>query len=617
MAEKSPHLQQKLQQLPDKPGVYLMKDAEGEIIYVGKAQSLKNRVRSYFQNPAGLDAKTAALAAKIADLETVIVGSARDALILESQLIKEHRPHYNVRLRDDKHYPYLQLTLTEDFPRLLIARRAKNDGNRYFGPYINSTAMRQAVKVISEIFPLRSCKTMHKGQRACLNAHIGRCLAPCEGKIGQMEYAGLVQQVILFLQGKTKELCQQKRKAMDEASQMLDFEAAAHYRDQLLALQEVQKQQHLDRSAAGGNYDAVAVVNKKDQAVAQVFFVRQGQLVGKEHFFLLNADMVSEAALMSRFVQEYYGEGENSLPLICFNHLPEDNELLQQIFSEKSKRKISFMRPQRGDKRSMVQLAEKNAYLVLDQYLQAKERQADINAVAVEDLRQALGLSKSPLRMECYDISHLSGTNMVGSMVVFINGAPSPQHYRRFRIKEVEGNNDFACLREVLSRRWQRGLRERAEGKEPLDFGIFPDLLIIDGGKGQLSSVCQELADIGIVDINIISLAKENEEIFLPGQKEPLLLPKDSPALQLLQRIRDEAHRFAVSYHRQLRGKSQIASQLAGINGIGPKRQQNLLQAFGSVERIKKASIQQLAAVPGMNKKMAQLLWRYLHPDNE
>jgi excinuclease ABC subunit C len=609
----SDHLRQKLADLPDKPGVYLMKDDEGVIIYVGKASSLKNRVRSYFQNPAALDAKTAALVSKIVDLETVVVDSARDALILESHLIKEHRPHYNVRLRDDKHYPYFQLTMTEEFPRLLVARRAKNDGNRYFGPYINSTAMREAAKLISEIFPLRSCKTMRKRHRACLNSHIGRCLAPCEEKISREEYAKIVEQVILFLQGKTKELCRQKKKAMQEASENLCFEEAARYRDQLAALEEVQKQQHLDRSFQGGNYDILAVVVQDDQAVTQVFFVRQGKVIGKENFFLLNANMVDKASLMSRFLQEYYGEGENSLPCIYLNHLPEDADLLEQLFSEKCGRKVSFVVPQRGDKKNLVDLAEKNAQLILEQYLQAKDKQSEKNALALEDLRQALGLDKTPTRMECYDISHLSGSNMVGSMVVFICGAPSPKHYRRFRIKSVADNNDFACLREVLSRRWQRGLKERAEGKEPLDFGIFPDLVIIDGGKGQLSSVCEELADIGIVNVNIISLAKEQEKIFLPHCKEPLCLPKDRPALQLLQRIRDEAHRFAVSYHRDLRAKAQVHSQLEEVPGIGQKRLKSLLRTFGSLERIKKASFYQLANAPSMNEKAAATLWQYLH----
>lgn len=607
-------LQQKLQELPDLPGVYIMKDAGGSIIYVGKATSLKSRVRSYFQSPAGLSPKTIALVSKIADLETVVVDSPADALLLESNLIKEHRPYYNIRLKDDKHYPYLQLTLNEDYPRMLVARRAKNDGNLYFGPYSSPAAMNKTVMLIKNIFPLRTCsgKAWKKEQRACLNAHIGRCLAPCEGKISKEEYAELVEQVTLFLQGKTKALSKDIEKEMKEASAELRFEEAARLRDQLQALQEVQKQQVLDQSGKGGNYDLVAVAVKEEQCVVQVFFVRQGKVVGREHFFMLNAEEGQEAVLLSRFLQEYYGDGTSAPPDIYCNHLPEEAGELAELFSAKAGRRISFSVPQRGDKKRLLNLVEKNADLVLFQTINSRERQEEKNARALEALRLELGLKSAPSRIECYDISHIQGSSTVGSMVVFINGVSAPKYYRRFRIKQVEGINDFASLQEVISRRWQRGLEERAKGLGSFDFGNFPDLMVIDGGLGQLSAVCEKLKELGAGKTAVISLAKRQEEVFIPGRSTPLLLPLDSPALQLLQRLRDEAHRFAITYHRNLRGKSQTASALDEIPGIGPKRRQSLLAVFGSLKAMQKASLDQLKHVPGMTDKAAKQLYDYL-----
>jgi len=612
--EINERLRQKLRELPDLPGVYMMKDAGGSIIYVGKATSLKSRVRSYFQSPAGLSPKTAALVSKIADLETVVVDSPADALLLESNLIKERRPYYNIRLKDDKHYPYLQLTLNEDYPRMLVARCAKNDGNLYFGPYSSPAAMNKTVMLIKNIFPLRTCsgKAWKKEQRACLNAHIGRCPAPCEGKISKEEYAELVEQVILFLQGKTKALAKNIEREMKEASQYLRFEEAARLRDQLQALQEVQKQQVLDQSGKGGNYDLMAVAVKEEQCVVQVFFVRQGKVVGREHFFMLNAEEGQEAVLLSRFLQEYYGDGTSTPPDIYCNHLPEEAAELAEIFSAKAGRRINFSVPQRGDKKRLLNLVEKNADLILFQTLNSRDRQEEKNARALEALRLELGLKSAPSRIECYDISHIQGSSTVGSMVVFINGVAAPRFYRRFRIKQVEGINDFASLQEVISRRWKRGHEERAKGSTKLDFGNFPDLMVIDGGLGQLSAVCEKLKELGAQKTAVISLAKRQEEVFIPGQSTPLLLPLDSPALQLLQRLRDEAHRFAITYHRNLRGKSQTASALDEIPGIGPKRRQSLLAIFGSLKSMQKASLDQIKHVPGMTDKAAGQLYEYL-----
>ncbi len=616
-----PGLRQKLLQLPAQAGVYLMKDAQGRVIYVGKAASLKSRVRSYFQSPHLLTPKTAALVEKIADLETIVVDNPRQALILESNLIKEHRPHYNILLRDDKHYPYLRLTASEDFPRLVVARRAKNDGDRYFGPYVSSKAMNQAVHLIQKLFPLRSCrsKTWPVNHRACLNSHIGLCLAPCAGRISREEYGAMVEQVALFLQGKTKEISRQVERAMEKASEELRFEEAARLRDLLQALDQVQEQQQLDRSSRGENFHVLACAIGEDLGVMQIFFVRGGKVVGREHFFLTNLVAGEESQLTARFLWEYYGAGDQIPGQIFLNHLPpaEEREELEALLGESAGHKVSLSVPQRGDKRRLLHLVENNAQLVLEQQLQSRDRQERQAAEALEDLRQALGLERAPARMECYDISHFQGSYTVGSMVVFQNGRPAPKLYRHFRIKTVAGVNDFASLQEVLRRRWQRGLREREAGKEPLDFGVFPDLLVIDGGKGQLSAVCETLAEIGAGKVDIISLAKEEEEVFRPGESRSLRLPHDTPALQLLQRLRDEAHRFAITYHRQLRKKGQVASVLDAAPGIGATRRKNLLKAFGSLKHIQAATVEELAHAPGMNEKVAAQLYDFLHEGEE
>ena len=611
----------KLKDLPDLPGCYIMKDVAGAVIYVGKALSLKNRVRSYFHGAH--DPKTEALVENIADFETVVVTSEADALILECNLIKEYQPYYNILLRDDKHYPYLCLTLSESFPRLIVARRTKNDGNKYFGPYVSAGQMRYAIQIIRDIFPLRTCsgKDFRQGQRACLNVHIGRCLAPCEGRVSTEEYERLAVGVQQFLLGKTKELIHRTEQDMHRASQELRFEEAARLRDALLALNEVQHQQQLDQRDVNGNYDVIATASREDLAVVQVFFVRQGKVVGREHFFMSDAltagveDATNTATLLRRFLQEYYGGGEFMPRRLYTGSLPEDAELLQKIFSLRYGHKVEIISPRRGDKLRLVKLVRQNAQLTLDQRLNSRERQEQRAAAGLEQLRQELGLKRAPVRMECYDISHIQGSYMVGSMVVFLNGVASPKHYRRFRIKTLSQSNDFAALQEVIERRVKRGRAEREERKQLPDFGNFPDLLVIDGGKGQLSAVCQRLQELGEANFDIIALAKEEEEIFKPGCSGPVRLPYESPGLQLLQGLRDEAHRFAVTYHRKLRGKGQTASLLDAAPGIGPTRRKSLLKSFGSLQAIRRAALEELAAAPGMNKAVAARLYTWLRED--
>ena len=605
-------VQEKLKKLPDLPGCYLMKDSRGTIIYVGKAVNLKNRVRSYFHGAH--DPKTELLVANIADFETVVVQNEQEALILEANLIKQHSPHYNILMRDDKHYPYLRLTMNEDFPRLFVARRARPDGSKYFGPYPNAGAMHRAVEVIRGIYPLRTCKgkSFRKNQRACLNAHIGRCKAPCEGRISKEEYAALVEGVSLFLQGKTKSLIRREQELMEQDAAALRFEEAARHRDALRALEKVQARQQIDQGTGRGDYDLLAVAAAEDQAVTQVFFVRGGQVVGREHFFLTNAAPGMEPLLLQRFIQEYYGGGQFLPTALCCNYLPEDAALLADMLSAQCGHKVELTVPQRGDKRRLLRLVEENAALVLHSFLDSRQRREERSAAALEELRLTLGLPATPARIECYDISHVQGTHMVGSMVVFKNGVATPKLYRRFKIKTLDGSNDFAALQEVLERRWRHGWSEREAGRTD-NFAEFPDLLVIDGGKGQLSSVCERLREIGAQAPAVISLAKQEEEVFVPGQSAPLVLPRSSAALQLLQQLRDEAHRFAVTFHRELRGKGQTRSLLDDAPDIGPARKQSLLKCFGSLKNIKAATVDELAAAPKMTRAAAQELYAFLH----
>ncbi|MDO4581833.1 MAG: excinuclease ABC subunit UvrC [Bacillota bacterium] len=605
---------EKLKKLPAQPGCYLMKDAAGTVIYVGKAVNLRHRVRSYFTGSH--DGKTELLVANIDDLETIVVDSEAEALILESNLIKEYLPHYNILMRDDKHYPYLRLTLDEQYPRLLVARRAKNDGSKYFGPYPDVHAMRLGLGFIRDSFPLRSCsgKSWRAGQRACLNAHIGRCLAPCEGRVSAEQYRAVVDEVQMFLSGKTKELLKRQRQLMDEAAAELRFEQAARHRDIINGLTQIQMRQQLDVGERAGHYDVAAVAVAEGQAVAQVFFVRGGKVIGNQHQFFANAGSGDPAALMQSFFLDYYAGGDMLPPHIYVNALPEDKQPLEQLLAASCGHKPQISKPQAGDKRRLLRLAEENAKLLLSNQLNSEQRREQRNAEALERLRTLLQLPRTPQRIECYDISHIQGAHMVGSMAVALGGEIAPRHGRKFKIKTLDHSDDFAALAEVLERRWRRGREEREQGKTPLDFGNWPELLLIDGGKGQLSAVRERLDELGAGQVNIIALAKENEEIYTDAHGEPLLLPREDAALQLLQRLRDEAHRMAVTYHRQLRGKGQLHSELDDIEGVGPVRRQALLRSFGSLKNIRAASLEELAAAPKMNKAAALKLYAALHP---
>jgi len=614
-------LAQQLHDLPAQPGVYMMQDENGTVIYVGKATSLRQRVRSYFQQGAKENPKTASLVERVHFLEVVVVPSPVEALILESNLIKKYHPRYNVRLMDDKHYPYLKVSLEEDFPRLSVVRAVREDGNRYFGPYTSSAAMHTTERLIREIFPLRTCgnNEFYSRKRPCLNHQIKRCAAPCAGEISREDYRFMVEQVVLFLEGRTNDIVKKLRREMEEASLALRFEDAARLRDQLQAVELVQKQQQIDQGSQEDR-DIWGVAQAEDKSVAQVFFIREGKLSGREHFTLINTAAMPEQAVLEGFLPQYYSSSDFIPPEICLPNKVEDQAVLEEALSRYRGKKVSLLVPKRGDKKKLVDLATANARLIWEQTLKREKRQEGEAAAALEELRLVLRLPHSPHRIECMDISHIQGAYTVASQVTFLAGKPKKDLYRRYRIQTVEGVDDFASMREVVIRRLRRGLEERQALREgglaaaDAKMADFPDLLLIDGGKGQLSAVCDIMQAMGLGHIPVFGLAKRYEEIFAPGESDPIVLPLDSAALQLLQRVRDEAHRFAITYHRSLRQKGQVLSALDGVDGIGPQRRRALWKAFGSLEAMKKADLETLACVEGMNRRAAQALYEYLHP---
>jgi len=591
-------VEEKLKLLPDSPGVYIMKDAHGKIIYVGKAVILKNRVRQYFQSGKNHSPKVRAMVSKIEDFETILTGSEVEALILECNLIKKHRPRYNISLKDDKTYPYVKVTLQEDYPRALITRRILKDGARYFGPYTNVGAVHESLRLLRRLFPLRSCKRMD-AERPCLEYHIKRCLAPCTGLVDKAEYALMIHEVCLFLEGRTDVVEENLEGQMLAAAENLNFELAARLRDQLRAVRKISEKQNI--VTGSGDQDVIGMARSEFGVCVQVFFVRAGKMVGREHFLLSGGEEEDDAAVLTAFIKQYYNQAvfvprEILLPF----SLPEQ-KLLVSWLTQRKDAKVSLECPQRGTKRDIVKMAEGNAAKYLDDEA-ARLREANARTLgAVEELGRYLQLSKSPMRMECFDISHIQGSETVASMVVFEGGIPKKSDYRRFKIQSTEGKpDDFLSMREVTSRRY--GKAEPAE---------MPDLIIIDGGKGQLSSALEIIRGAGHLMVPVVGLAKQFEYIFTEGASEPVILPRHSQALYLVQRIRDEAHRFAITYHRKLRRKRNMVSILDHVNGIGPKRRQLLWNHFGTITRIKAASVEEMASIAGMTLPSAQAVYNF------
>ncbi|MBO8168445.1 MAG: excinuclease ABC subunit UvrC [Thermoanaerobacteraceae bacterium] len=601
-------LEEKLKHLPDKPGVYLMKDENGQIIYVGKARSLKSRVRSYFRGRKHQPVKVQAMVEKIADFEYIVTDTEVEALILECNLIKKHRPRYNINLKDDKHYPYLKVTVNETYPRVVVTRSLKKDGAKYFGPYTQAGAMREMLKLLKKLFPIRSCKqpTVDGKSRPCLNAHIKRCLAPCSGKVTPEEYREVVNELILFLEGKQERLVERLRERMEAAAVRLEFEKAAELRDQLQAVEKVMTKQKII-SSGQEDQDIIAFARGFNEACVQVFFVRQGKLLGRDHFFLEVTEEMTRTEIMTAFIKQYYSRVERPPREILLQEPVEEQKLLEQWLSEKRGSRVYLKVPKRGEKLKLVEMVARNALMVLQEEELSRRKKAMAGEQALLELQEQLGLSKLPRRIECYDISNIQGTNSVGSMVVFVDGEPRPDQYRRFKIRAVKGPDDFASMAEVLTRRFRRVQAEDTRGFENL-----PDLVIIDGGKGQLGAARRVMRQLGVASIPTFGLAKEEELLFAEGNPNPIRLPRDSEALYLLQRLRDEAHRFAISYHRNLRAKESKRSLLDEVPGIGPKRKQALLRHFGSVKRIGEATVEELSQVEGMTRKVAEQLHEYL-----
>jgi len=614
-------LEEKLKHIPAKPGVYLYRDSAGKILYVGKAVSLKNRVRSYFQPGAQLPPKTRVLVDKVADLDYIVTDSEVEALILEQNLIKEHRPRYNVLLKDDKSYPYLKVTLGDDYPRVMITRRHVKDGSRYFGPYTRVGAVNETLRLLKKLFPFRSCrkKEPEKRERPCLNYHIQRCLGPCCGLVDREKYRAMIREVCLFLEGRQEDLVRQLTARMEEAAERLDFEQAARLRDQIRAVGEVIEKQKI---ISGGfeDQDVAALAETFDEACVMLFLIRGGKLIGSEHFMLEGTEGLSRSEIITAFVKQYYNDA-GFIPgeILLSEDIGEEKPVIEAWLSDMRGAKVVLKTPRRGEKKKLVEMAARNALLALERARLEKGVERDEIAGALADLARGLGLEQPPRRLECYDVSNTQGAESVASMVVFEEGKPARDQYRRFKIRTVEGPDDFASLQEVLRRRFTRALEERELMKtgqlssREARFHLLPDLVIIDGGKGQLSAARQVMRELGFDRIPTFGLAKEEEQLFAEGRPDPIILPAGSRALHLLQRLRDEAHRFALSYHRKLRGKAGLKSLLEEVEGIGEVRRRELLKAFGSLAEIEKASLEELAAVKGMNKKAARAVYDFFH----
>ncbi len=598
---------EQLRQLPSSPGVYLMKDAEGNILYVGKAADLRQRVRSYFSASPKLPTKLQRMVARVRDLDFFVTNSDQEALILECNLIKRYRPYYNVRLKDDKTFPYIKINLNEDWPRVHFTRHLEEDGGHYFGPFASAKSVRQTLKVIKGIFPFHSCSRPITGtdSRPCLQYHIQRCLGPCIGAVSREEYADVMKQVILFLEGKQEAVTQGLESKMRKVAEALDFEKATLIRDQIQALNKVIEGQRI-ATTISGEQDVIAFASDKDQAYVQVFLIRSDKLIGRESFVLTGTRSEELQQIMSSFIKQFYGSTPYIPPLLLLQHPVEDQATIEAWLKSKKGTKVTIQVPSRGNKKQLVKIVAENAEQGLQQMKVKQLATPSVLSAALAEVRRELRLPCIPARLEGYDISNIQGTGAVGSMVVFDKGKPKPVHYRRFRIKTVYGANDYAMLQEVLRRRFKRASLKNSDTSTPDTWAVLPDLVLIDGGKGQLNAALSVMNEVGAGSVPVASLAKENEEVFIPCKKEAIVLPNSSPGLQLLQRLRDEAHRFALSYHHKVRKKTTFSSSLDTIPGIGPKRKRALLKHLGSVRAIRNASIEELVEVRGMTLGLAK-----------
>jgi len=657
--DREGHLRAILDQIPAAPGVYLMKDDRGRVLYVGKADLLRGRVRSYFGTGSPYDARIERMVAEVSDLDYIVTDTISEAYLLENNLIKEHRPRFNIRLRDDKSYPFVKITLGEDFPRIVRTRKLARDGSRYFGPYASASSVDETLKLLRKIFPFRTCDLeIPEGKRVlerpCLLYYINRCQGPCITAIGKGEYRQTIGQIVDFLEGKQEGIAAQLRQEMAGHAESLRFEAAAAARDKLRAVERTMEQQKM-AAFSRAEHDVIGMAREEGEACLQVLVIRNGKMIGREHFIVEGAQDVPDAEVLASFVSRYYSTTDSIPRSLLLPLSPADSDGLSAYLSERRGARVGLHVPERGEKRRLVALATQNAVEAL-----AKERAEWLadrgrRGEALEQLAEALGLARPPERIECYDISNVQGTSAVGSMVVFIDGRPEPREYRRFRIRTGETPDDFRMLAEVLGRRFARAARLRAEtgalslaavgadevpegdlpgddlpdlapGSGPIETDgrrraadeereagwRLPELVIVDGGKGQLSAAVAVLDELDLREVPLAALAKRFEELYLPRRAGPVVLPRTSQALYLVQRIRDEAHRFAITYHRNVRGRRALHSVFDEIAGIGPARRRALLRRFGSVRRIREASVDELAATPGISEELAARLKRHL-----
>lgn len=595
--EQQAYILEKVSHLPTTPGVYLWRDKYQRIIYVGKAINLRNRVRSYVQQDVNRSVKVTAMMRRAWDVETIQTKTEMEALILEATLIKEHHPKYNIMLRDDKTYPYVKITVQEDFPRLFMTRRLERDGAKYFGPFTDVTAVHHVLRILRSYYPLRTCKSM-KVERPCLQYHMHYCEGPCMKYVTVESYRKYVDDIVALFEGKQVQVIQEITSKMEQASEDLEFELAAKYRDDLLSIQKVQEKQRMVTQR--GDMDVLGMAIDGPMACIQLFFIRSGRLLGRENYFVQH-EGDSPELVMTEFIKQYYG-GSTFIPkelLLPMDSV--DRELFSEWFSSMKGQQVDVSVPQRGYKKDLIKMAEENAQNFLAERRRQWQYTIDKSGGAVKKLAEVLDLPRLPERMECYDISHMQGAETVASMVVFEGGKPAKREYRRFKLKTVQGKpDDFASMAEIMERRY---------GNEK-DWPM-PDLIIIDGGKGQLNAALPVIRAMGVTDVPVISLAKRIEEVFVEGESESIILEHHTPELQLLQQIRDEAHRFAITYHRRLRGKRNLESVLDHIEGIGPKRRKALYKHFGNLDAMRVAELEELESVEGMNKKAALAVYEF------
>lgn len=611
--------------LPKSPGVYIMKNARGEIIYIGKAKVLKNRVRQYFRSGSGLDTKTRLMVANVAEFEYIVTDTEIESLILEQTLIKENMPKYNISLKDDKRFPFIKVTVHEDFPRVFMTRTTEKDGSKYFGPYTDVSSVYETLAAIKQIYPLRTCKRfINEGvphTKPCLNYHMGLCKAPCAGYISKTDYRRMIDDIIDILNGQAAGFKKEVKKAMEDAAEALDFETASKLRDKYLAIEKVQKKQKVYFIAKETDEDYVAHFRDENDTCVQVFFLREGRIQGREHFILKDTMDLTSEYILTEFLESFYGRTAY-IPKTVYVETAEDKELIAAFLSLKAGSRINVEIPLRGDKKKLLELVKRNAEVTLSAFKGKLLREKELGEEALAALAELLELSEFPVRIESYDISNIAGIDSVGSMVVFEDGKPKPSDYRRFKIKTVKGANDYDSLREIMLRRFKRGIAEICEIQaEKIQFthgkfSFFPDLILMDGGKGQVNLALEVMRELNL-EIPVAGLVKDdrhrtrgiiynNLEISLAGYGN---------VLHLITRIQDEVHRFAITYHRSLRNRTQINSRLDAVPGIGPKRRKNLLMKFGSIDNILNAGLEELMATPAMDKTAAQNLLAFFRAE--